>query len=337
MKKIFLVLTVLSLFACNDKSQNDYVTLHGTIENTDISKLTILGKDFKKEIAVNEDGTFKDTLNVVQGFHGFNDGKQQSFIYLKNGYDLTLNFDAANFPKSISFDGNGAETNNYLVQKIQMVQDEQLSNYAYLFQMDKPEFETKMADIKQKFNTLIEETPGLEKDVAEMEIKTNNEVYELLESSYAKEHASMAAIKKGAPSPKFTYPDNNGNEVSLDDLKGKYVYIDVWATWCGPCKVEIPHLKEIDDEFKGKDIAFVSLSIDKPEHKEKWLKMIEDEKLQGIQIIAENAFNSEFVTAYNIKAIPRFILLDKEGNIVDANAPRPSEPRLKDLLNSLEL
>ena len=194
-----------------------------------------------------------------------------------------------------------------------------------------------MADIKQKFNTLIEETPGLEKDVAEMEIKTNNEVYQLLESSYAKEHASMAAIKKGAPSPKFTYPDNNGNEVSLDDLKGKYVYIDVWATWCGPCKVEIPHLKEIDDEFKGKDIAFVSLSIDKPEHKEKWLKMIEDEKLQGIQIIAENAFNSEFVTAYNIKAIPRFILLDKEGNIVDANAPRPSEPRLKDLLNSLEL
>ena len=337
MKKIFLVLTALSLFACNDKSQNDYVTLQGKIDNTDISTLTILGKDFKKEIAVNEDGTFKDTLNVLQGFHGFNDGKQQSFIYLKNGYDLTLNFDAANFPKSIAFDGNGAETNNYLVQKIQLVQDEQLSNYDYLFRMDKPEFEAKMADIKQKFNTLLEETPGIEKDVADMEIKTNTEVYELLESSYAKEHASMAAIQKGAPSPKFTYPDNNGNEVSLDDLKGKYVYIDVWATWCGPCKVEIPHLKEIDDEFKGKDIAFVSLSIDKPEHKDKWLKMIEDEKLQGIQVLAENAFNSEFVTAYNIKAIPRFILLDKEGNIVDANAPRPSEPRLKDLLNSLEL
>ena len=67
MKKIFLVLTVLSLFACNDKSQSDYVTLQGTIANTDISTLTILGKDFKKEIAVNEDGTFNDTLKVSTG------------------------------------------------------------------------------------------------------------------------------------------------------------------------------------------------------------------------------------------------------------------------------
>lgn len=337
MKKIFLVLTVLSLLACNDKSQSDYVTLQGKISNTDISTLTIVGKGFKKEIAVNDDGSFQDTLKVVQGFHGFNDGKQQSFIYLKNGYDLELNFDAAEFPESVDFKGVGSETNNYLAKKVQLVHDEKLNRYDFLFKMDKPEFEAKMGDIKQKFNALLEETPGLEKEVVDMEIKANDEIFELLETSYDKEHATYVSVQKGAPSPKFTYPDNNGNEVSLDDLKGKYVYIDVWATWCGPCKVEIPHLKEIDDAFKGKDIAFVSLSIDKPEHKEKWLKMIEDEQLQGIQIIAENAFNSEFITAYNINAIPRFILLDKEGNILDANAPRPSEPRLKKLLNSLEL
>ncbi len=73
------------------------------------------------------------------------------------------------------------------------------------------------------------------------------------------------------------------------------------------------------------------------EHKEKWLKMIQDEKLQGIQVLADKDWNSDFVTAFNIKGIPRFILLDKNGNIVDANAPRPSDPNLKGLLNSLEL
>ena len=337
MKKIFSILAVLSLLACSEKSNNDYVTIQGTIANADNNTLSILGKNFKKEITLNEDGTYKDTLKVTQGFHGFNDGKQQSFIYLKNGYDLELNFDASNFQESIDFKGEGSKTNNYLGEKIQLIKDEQLDRYELLFQMDQAEFDKKIAEIKQKTDDLINQTEGLENEVVDMETKANKELIDFLVSNYNKEHKALASIKKGAPSPTFNYPDNNGNSVSLEDLKGKYVYIDVWATWCGPCKVEIPYLKEIDDEFKGKDIAFVSLSIDKMEHKEKWLKMIQEEKLQGIQVLADKDWNSDFVTAFNIKGIPRFILLDKNGNIVDANAPRPSDPNLKGLLNSLEL
>jgi len=337
MKKIFSILAAISLLACSEKSNNDYVTIQGTIANADNNTLTILGKNFKKEITLNEDGTYKDTLKVTQGFHGFNDGKQQSFIYLKNGYDLGLNFDASDFQESIEFSGEGSLTNNYLGKKIQLIKDEQLDKYELLFQMDQVEFDSKIAEIKQKTDDLISQTKGLEKEVVDMETKANKELIDFLVSNYNKEHMALASIKKGAPSPTFNYPDNNGNPVSLEDLKGKYVYIDVWATWCGPCKVEIPYLKEIDDEFKGKDIAFVSLSIDKMEHKEKWLKMIQDEKLQGIQVLADKDWNSDFVTAFNIKGIPRFILLDKDGNIVDANAPRPSDPNLKGLLNSLEL
>ena len=337
MKKIFSILAVLSLLACSEKSNNDYVTIQGTIANADNNTLSILGKDFKKEITLNEDGTYKDTLKVTQGFHGFNDGKQQSFIYLKNGYNLELNFDASNFQESIDFKGEGSITNNYLGKKIQLIKDEQLDRYELLFQMDQAEFDNKVAEIKQKTDDLINQTEGLEKEVVDMETKANKELIDFLVSNYNKEHKALASIKKGAPSPTFNYPDNNGNSVSLEDLKGKYVYIDVWATWCGPCKVEIPYLKEIDDEFKGKDIAFVSLSIDKMERKEKWLKMIQEEKLQGIQVLADKDWNSDFVTAFNIKGIPRFILLDKNGNIVDANAPRPSDPNLKGLLNSLEL
>jgi thiol-disulfide isomerase/thioredoxin len=170
-----------------------------------------------------------------------------------------------------------------------------------------------------------------------MEQEANLKLVNFYTESYEREHTNAAAFKKGAESPKFSYPDTTGKIVSLDDLKGKYVYVDVWATWCGPCKREIPHLKELDAAYENKDINFVSLSIDKQEDKEKWLKMVQDENLQGIQILADNDWNSDFVKAYNITGIPRFILIDKEGNILDADAPRPSDPRLKEVLNSLNL
>ena len=96
-------------------------------------------------------------------------------------------------------------------------------------------------------------------------------------------------------------------------------------------------MKELDAEYRGKDLAIVSLSIDKMENKEKWKSMVRDQNLTGIQILADQDWRSEFVTAYNITGIPRFILIDPEGNIYDANAPRPSDPRLKALLNSLSL
>ena len=67
------------------------------------------------------------------------------------------------------------------------------------------------------------------------------------------------------------------------------------------------------------------------------LKMIQDENLQGIQILADSDWNSDFVKAYKITGIPRFILIDKEGNILDPDAPRPPDPRLKEVLNSLKL
>ena len=69
-------------------------------------------------------------------------------------------------------------------------------------------------------------------------------------------------LKKGSPSPTFNYPDTSGKNISLESLKGKLVYVDVWATWCGPCKVQIPFLKQLEEKYREEDIAFVSLSID---------------------------------------------------------------------------
>lgn len=143
------------------------------------------------------------------------------------------------------------------------------------------------------------------------------------------------SLVKGAVAPSFDYENYKGGKTKLEDLKGKVVYIDIWATWCRPCLNEIPHLKELEKEFHNKPIEFVSISIDRQEDKEKWKNFIKTENLKGVQLIADDAGNSGFVKACYVSGIPRFILIDKEGKIVDIDAPRPSDPNIRELLKSL--
>jgi len=111
------------------------------------------------------------------------------------------------------------------------------------------------------------------------------------------------------------------------------VYIDVWATWCGPCIREIPYLKEVEKEFHDKNIAFVSISVDKLGAYETWKKMIAEKEMGGIQLFAGT--DSKFAEDYSIKGIPRFILIDPSGKIITPNAPTPSSPKLVDLFTNL--
>lgn len=142
-------------------------------------------------------------------------------------------------------------------------------------------------------------------------------------------------LVKGKPSPEFVnYENHKGGETSLEDLKGKYVYVDVWATWCGPCIREIPSLKKVEEQFHNENIEFVSTSIDELGSRDKWFDMVNDKELGGMQLMADNAWKSDFVQAYGIDGIPRFILIDPDGNIVSADAPRPSNPKLIELLES---
>lgn len=145
----------------------------------------------------------------------------------------------------------------------------------------------------------------------------------------------LQSITEGKPSPTFNYENHNGGTTSLAELKGKYVYIDVWATWCGPCLREIPFLKETEKDYHGKNIEFVSISIDEPDDYDKWKEMVTEKSLAGIQLMADNNWESKFVKDYGILGIPRFILVDPKGNIVAADAPRPSDPLLKKMLDGL--
>lgn len=149
------------------------------------------------------------------------------------------------------------------------------------------------------------------------------------------QYNKLKVITKGNPSPTFNYENHKGGTTSLEDLRGKYVYVDVWATWCGPCLREIPFLKEVENDYEDKNIQFVSISIDEPKDYDKWKQMVTEKELVGIQLMADNNWKSKFVVDYAILGIPRFILIDTEGNIISADAPRPSDPELRKIFDEL--
>ena len=126
----------------------------------------------------------------------------------------------------------------------------------------------------------------------------------------------------GKSSYNFSLPDSTGKIVSMKDFKGKVVLIDVWATWCGPCKAQFPFLKEIEHEYaNNEDLVFVGISLDKLEVKQKWIDMIQKEKLGGIQLLDD--FGKSFGRKYGITAIPRFMLIDRQGRWIEIRCPRP--------------
>ncbi len=137
-----------------------------------------------------------------------------------------------------------------------------------------------------------------------------------------------AAVKKSA---NFSAVDINGKKWTLDDFAGKYVYIDLWATWCPPCRKELPHLKEMAVALKDYNIAILGLSVD--EDKSKWEASVRTGSLPGIQLFL--GASSPFLQAYGVRGIPRFILLDPQGNIVDANMSRPSSTSTLKFLQEL--
>jgi thiol-disulfide isomerase/thioredoxin len=132
----------------------------------------------------------------------------------------------------------------------------------------------------------------------------------------------------------FTFLRPDSSQVALSDYKGKYVFIDVWATWCKPCVSEIPFLKRLEKELHGQDIVFLSLSIDsRPAN---WKSFMSRHNMTGEQLIAPSANKDPFSQKIGLAGVPRFLILDKEGRMVNSNCcQRPSNPLLKTYLTEL--
>ncbi|GAA4295995.1 TlpA family protein disulfide reductase [Aestuariibaculum suncheonense] len=458
MRRLFYVFAlVLAMASCDSEQKKDFIVFKGKVVNpvgTDL-RLSSLCYANSKNIPINEDGTFLDTLYVQADNLMLYHGGHLAYMYLEAGDDISLSFDTDDFNNSIKFEGKGAHYNNYLLSK-KAVSNEILSEIDNIYLLNETEFKQMQKKLELALLEHLERTKNFPQDYIQMEkrnieygylsalnnyesnhayygknpeFEVSNDFLKELEvldynnaedyvfsnsynnlvgtycSKYAKKltkssdidydvaylkavntlsnqtikniicyksakygitytsdlegyyaeyvkgsadetnnkeieesYQALRTVAKGQPSPKFmNYENVDGTTTSLDDLKGKYVYIDVWATWCGPCKAEIPFLKEVEKEYHDKNIEFVSISVDTQNNRDKWKEMVEEKELGGIQLLADHAFDSKFVQDYLIKGIPRFILLDPQGNIVTANAPRPSNEKLVALFNELKL
>jgi thiol-disulfide isomerase/thioredoxin len=150
--------------------------------------------------------------------------------------------------------------------------------------------------------------------------------------------ATTSSFKKQArpDAPNFTLESLEGKMVSLSSFKGKVVYIDVWATWCRPCLMEIPYSKKLKERFLGNDsIAFVYISIDNNDNIQGWKDMVAKKEMGGTHLISRGGQEEKLLDRYSIATIPRFIMIDKNGKIAQYNASAPSNPVTYDALKKL--
>ncbi|MEZ5031736.1 MAG: TlpA disulfide reductase family protein [Saprospiraceae bacterium] len=344
MKHLLLLFAFLP-FISFGQTTVDYVVLSGQITEKSSDSLVVRGRNVKKTIRVNADGTFRDTFTITPGIYNLYDGSESTSIFLRNGFDLHLTLDTREFDETIRYSGTGAEHSNFLVRKYLM--EEKLLNMEALAEIEEEAALDEAIDAIRGELTRFYAAAG---DIDSLVTREATGSLEPMLTSYSRYLKSSIALKKelpnGSPSPSFSDFENiDGTTTSLSDLKGHYVYVDVWATWCGPCKAEIPHLKEVEQAYHDRNIRFVSLSIDDDrthgdswdKAREDWKAMVAEKELGGIQLFAPNGWKTDFVTAYKINGIPRFILIDPDGNIVSPDAPRPSSSKLKELLDSLDL
>ena len=328
MKKI--VSFILTVFISSLAIAQETMTFQAEIANKNGNTLSInSGRETVQKIEADAKGNFKATFAIKEGLYQLFDGVEYANLYLKNGYDLKMTMDASKFDETITFKGNGAVENNFLAKRT--LQENEI-DFQTMLELDAEGFKKATEDLKATQIASLEASKIDANLMALLKKGTEANIGQL------QQYYTMSQAKKkmnNVAAPNFDFENHKGGKTTLESLKGKYVYVDLWATWCGPCRAEIPSLKKMEETFHGKNIEFVSVSIDAEKDYEKWKTFVTEKGLTGTQLYAAKANQTEFVKAFEVNSIPRFILIDPKGIVVDADAKRPSDPRLQEQLNKL--
>jgi thiol-disulfide isomerase/thioredoxin len=325
--KTFLLGVVAGVFSLTASAQ---VKFSAKIANKPTDTIYVKSRGFSQMIVADKKGDFNATFKVTDGMFKLEVDEQYADLYLTNTTDIQVSLDYKDFDNTISFKGKGAKENTFLAAEML----KQADQTAFEPMMKAENLEILTAEVAKYKETIFAALP---KDLdAGFVAKYKGDVEKGMKGMIDYLSASFELKKlTGTPSPTFKYENHKGGVTSLEDLKGKFVYVDVWATWCGPCRQEIPFLQKTEAAYHGKNIEFVSISVDEQKNHDKWSKFVTEKNLGGIQLLADKDWKSDFVQGYKINGIPRFILISPEGKIVNADAPRPSSPELVTLLDSL--
>lgn len=326
------ILIAALLMTINAFGQNG-IRLNAEIRNPNSDSIVIHNKEYKITLK-GRDGKFTGNLNAPKGFYQLFDGAKFAQLYLSQGFDLKINADGKRFEETLSFSGTGSAENNYLLLK--KSEDQKIKgsfgNTLPTNDILQHALAKRLADAKQRLASVAYESDFPLLMLAEYE-KENLKITEDLAAARSKEDG--ISVLKNTDAPQFDFENHRGGKTKLSSLKAKVIYIDIWATWCGPCRAEIPHLKKLEEDFKNKNIEFVSISIDELKNHEKWKKFVSEKQLKGVQLLADNGWQSSWIKHFKIDGIPRFIIIGADGNILDPDAPRPSSNDISKILTNL--
>ena len=264
------------------------------------------------------------------GYITFHHGDETTAMYCNPDDTVHITIDTKEFDETITY--AGSEESNFLAWK-----------FLYIEEMDYPNVKTILdtTELNQKLDSLTNPmhlkmiSLALNDNFIESEKKEHEQMRNYFLAQYTKNQKMLEMIGKAAID--FTYPDMDSNMISLSDFKGSYVYVDVWATWCGPCRYEIPFLIQLEKYYHDENIIFMSVSVDVENAKQKWIDMINEKDMGGVQLISTYGWKSQIMKDYAINGIPRFMLFDREGNVISVDAPRPSSDEIRKIFMSFEI
>lgn len=305
---------------------------------------------------INKDGTYEYTMDVTEpGQYTLDCKKWQSVNFWAENENLEINFrgyDTAKMkiknPPFVYIKGGP------LNEVMNLVNFENYRNYQLMIQLSQAVYRTKdMTDTqKQDFSSGVYEILGNDTQARARYIAENysdrNSVLAVLgrfnpskdaeliakavnrlesinpnykplldyKKSVAEAQKQKKRLEIGQQAPDFTFPNPDGKMIGLKDFKGKLLLVDFWASWCGPCRMEIPHVKEVYKKYKDKGVEILSVSIDKKDAD--WRKALTDEKMPWAQVCAPGA-GKDIMKDYQFSGIPYIVLIDENGKILAKN------------------
>ena len=366
MNKILCDAWMTGLLSCNNSKTAADFTVDGTLKNTDakIVYLQVSPANATPVIVdssqVDKNGAFRLTANgKEESIYSLRSGESPYpfAVLINDSKKITVHADLMNQTKPYTVSGSGASQGIIDFDKATMERAKKIYDVSRqvdsLVRAKAPDsttnipfglYEAAIAELKNFTSDFIDRSSSpvlalyalgnYQRLTQQLGLKpyNNMEIAEIVNKASAKfpSNPALAELKKNQRSqlaPDFTLPDTTGTPVSLSSFKGKYVLVDFWASWCGPCRQENPNVVRAYQQFKDKNFTVLGVSLDK--NKEAWLQAIKADGLTWNHVSDLKYWNSAAASLYDVRSIPYNVLVDPGGNII------AEELRGNDLLNTL--